>query len=261
MAPAHPEWPYRLVSLNASYHKEQEYIWFMGGDLIGFSDIRPFMKWRGGAWLLCTGGPLGWSHWMCLIIRNKNIYGIGVRIWTVSEILGLLWSGGGGAPWGVGGGWGGGGALWHPPAKLLINSYHIPQISEKSVTWLLRTRPNKIWVYFRIPLRGRSGSAVMNFETLLHNFISISITSQNFRTICQVVTENSSGQNFGEIIIIIRNAVKPISLPTSFGRLNYNQVSSIHCLRNGRYFKWAWSIDQKWSPCPSRVQTIWSLHL
>ena len=34
----------------------------------------------------------------------------------------------------------------------------------------------------------------MNFETLLHNFTSI---SPNFRTFCPVVIENSSGQNFG----------------------------------------------------------------
>ena len=34
----------RLVSLGASYHKEQEYIWLRGEDLTGFSDIRPFMK-------------------------------------------------------------------------------------------------------------------------------------------------------------------------------------------------------------------------
>ena len=30
----------RSVSLDASYHKEQEYIWFMGGDLNGLCDIR-----------------------------------------------------------------------------------------------------------------------------------------------------------------------------------------------------------------------------
>ena len=34
------------MSMDASYHKEQQCIklWFMGSDLNGFSDIRPFMK-------------------------------------------------------------------------------------------------------------------------------------------------------------------------------------------------------------------------
>ena len=36
---------------------------------------------------------------------------------------------------------------------------------------------------------------ILNFETLLHNFTSISIISPNYRTIRPVVTENSSGQN------------------------------------------------------------------
>ena len=36
----HPGDP-RSMSLGASYHKEQEYIWFMGGDLNGFCGIRP----------------------------------------------------------------------------------------------------------------------------------------------------------------------------------------------------------------------------
>ena len=34
----------RSMSLNAPYLKEQEYIWFMGGDLNGFRDITHFMK-------------------------------------------------------------------------------------------------------------------------------------------------------------------------------------------------------------------------
>ena len=37
----------RSVLLNASYHEKHEYIWFRGGDLNGFGDIKPFMKWRG----------------------------------------------------------------------------------------------------------------------------------------------------------------------------------------------------------------------
>ena len=32
------------MSLNAAYHKEQQYIWFMGGDLNSFRDKTYFMK-------------------------------------------------------------------------------------------------------------------------------------------------------------------------------------------------------------------------
>ena len=44
------------MSLNAPHHKEQEYIWFMSGDLIGFQDIIHFMKRAGGA---CPRGTQG----------------------------------------------------------------------------------------------------------------------------------------------------------------------------------------------------------
>ena len=40
-------------------------------------------------------------------------------------------------------------------------------------------------------------SDIWNFETLLHNFTSISNISPNFRTISPVVTEISSGQHLG----------------------------------------------------------------
>ena len=39
----HP-WDPWSMSLNAPHHKEQEYIWFMGGDLNGFRDIKHFVK-------------------------------------------------------------------------------------------------------------------------------------------------------------------------------------------------------------------------
>ena len=39
----HPGVP-RSMSLNAPYLKEQEYIWFMGGDLNSFHDIMHFIK-------------------------------------------------------------------------------------------------------------------------------------------------------------------------------------------------------------------------
>ena len=44
------------MSLNVPYHKEQEYIWFMGGDLNSFQDIMHFMKRAGGA---CPRGTQG----------------------------------------------------------------------------------------------------------------------------------------------------------------------------------------------------------
>ena len=34
----------RFMSLNVAYHKEQEYIWSMGGDLNGFQDNIHFTK-------------------------------------------------------------------------------------------------------------------------------------------------------------------------------------------------------------------------
>ena len=37
------------VSLDASYHKEQKYIWFKGGDLNGFWDISILWSEGGGA--------------------------------------------------------------------------------------------------------------------------------------------------------------------------------------------------------------------
>ena len=49
----------------------------------GFRDIRPLMK-RGG-WVFVVGGgghnPVGipsQCHWICLIIKHTNIYGLGV---------------------------------------------------------------------------------------------------------------------------------------------------------------------------------------
>ena len=44
-----------LVSLDASDHKEHEYVWFGGGDMNGIWDTRSLMKWR--EW----GMPLGGS--------------------------------------------------------------------------------------------------------------------------------------------------------------------------------------------------------
>ena len=43
-APVEPLWDPWSMSFNAPHHKEQEYIWFMGGDLNGFRDIKHFVK-------------------------------------------------------------------------------------------------------------------------------------------------------------------------------------------------------------------------
>ena len=41
-------------------------------------------------------------------------------------------------------------------------------------------------------------SDILSLETLLHKFTPTATVSQTVRTICSVVTENSSGQNLGE---------------------------------------------------------------
>ena len=43
-----PGWTSWSVLLNVSYHKEYDYLWFRGGDLNGFRDIKTFMKLMGG---------------------------------------------------------------------------------------------------------------------------------------------------------------------------------------------------------------------
>ena len=35
---------FRSVLMSEFYHKEYHYIWFRGGDLNGFRDIKPFIK-------------------------------------------------------------------------------------------------------------------------------------------------------------------------------------------------------------------------
>ena len=77
----HPGVP-RSMSLYAHYHKEQEYIWFMGGDLNGFSRFYAFNEMKGvGHAPRDPPTPPGSQdpcHLMRLIIRIKNIYGLGV---------------------------------------------------------------------------------------------------------------------------------------------------------------------------------------
>ena len=43
-APRGPPWDPWSMSLNAPHHKEQEYTWFMGGELNSFHDIKHFVK-------------------------------------------------------------------------------------------------------------------------------------------------------------------------------------------------------------------------
>ena len=83
------------MALDASYHKEQHYIWLYGLELgiCTVSEIQGLLLTRGvGAYpqqipSLC--------HWMHLIIRNNNIYGLGLGISTVFEICLLLTGRGG----------------------------------------------------------------------------------------------------------------------------------------------------------------------
>ena len=44
------------VLLNASYHKKYEYVWFMGGGLYSFQDIKPFMNLKGWGMPVHTRG-------------------------------------------------------------------------------------------------------------------------------------------------------------------------------------------------------------
>ena len=54
-APGGPPWDPWSMPLNAACHKEQKYIWFIGGDLNSFQDITFYeMKGVGHA----PGGPL-----------------------------------------------------------------------------------------------------------------------------------------------------------------------------------------------------------
>ena len=41
---AYPPGDPRSMSLNVYDHKEQQYIWFRGGDLNGFLDIKPYIN-------------------------------------------------------------------------------------------------------------------------------------------------------------------------------------------------------------------------
>ena len=55
----HTPWGPKSVSLNASYHKEQQYIWFRGGVPNGFPDIKIYMDWS--EWGIPLGYPISVS--------------------------------------------------------------------------------------------------------------------------------------------------------------------------------------------------------
>ena len=156
---------------------------------------------------------------LLFIMRNMNIYGLGVGIWMVSEIWGRPW---------VSLGF----QILNYLAKLYINFYHIkkfqnnpsakfrqfwarlgasflvqhfefwnscttshrylpyPQISEQSVQWLVRNILEKFGWFWARPW---ASLRVRHFEIVLHNFTSISTISSNFRTIHLMVNENSFG--------------------------------------------------------------------
>ena len=72
------------MSLDASNHKEHKYILLYivkgwGYESVFFLDIRSLMKWGGEGGHAPVGIP-SQCHWICLIIRNTNIYGLGVGI-------------------------------------------------------------------------------------------------------------------------------------------------------------------------------------
>ena len=70
------------MSLNAACHKEQQYIWFMGGNLNSFRDITHFIKWR--EWGMPPGGPLWdpWSMWLNAPHHKEQEY-----IWFIGGYL------------------------------------------------------------------------------------------------------------------------------------------------------------------------------
>ena len=75
------------------------------------------------------------------------------------------------------------------------------KISEQSVQWLLRNRPEKMGGFLHAQ-GGDYKSTILNFETVLHNLISISIIFPNFKAIRQVVTEKLFGKNWAAERII-----------------------------------------------------------
>jgi hypothetical protein len=72
------------IPLNSPWHREQEYIWIMGGDLNSLHDIRvPCVRFKGN-----ETTPYGHDLYTnrCYFTQKENIYGFGMRISTVFQI-------------------------------------------------------------------------------------------------------------------------------------------------------------------------------
>ena len=131
---------FRLVLLNASYHKKHDYIWF---NLNGFWDIRTSRKVRAPAWLRV------WDFKFQTFLQNLlSVFIISKKITTI--------------PWVVS-----------------------KQKSRQNLDGFGHARGPAL------------ESNILNFETLMHKFTSLSTLSLYFRTIRPVVTENSPSQNLG----------------------------------------------------------------
>ena len=74
--------------------------------------------------------------------------------------------------------------------KTICQYLSCPKNAEKSFLWckIVQTKFWWFWVHPQASLRDR------HFETLLHNFSNIPAIFQNFRTISQVVAQNTSGK-------------------------------------------------------------------
>ena len=126
----------RSVPLDASYHKEQKYILFRGGDLNGVWDIRPHSLYEH---VNAQRGPfetfLDNFISISIIFPNSPSSGYWELVRTkFGWISACLWA-----------------TLWicnfefWNPLETLYPYLSCPQISELSILWLLRTHSDKIW--------------------------------------------------------------------------------------------------------------------
>ena len=75
--------------------------------------------------------------------------------------------------------------------KTIYQYLSYQNISKQSLLWLVRNRSGQNFGGFGHVRMPALESGILNCETLLYNFTSISTISQNLRTICPVVTETS----------------------------------------------------------------------
>ena len=135
----------------------------------------------------CVGhspGDHGRCHWMHVMIRNKNICGLGLRIWTVSEILGFFMK------------WMGRGMPVNNPRGPRSVSLDASYPTKQEYMW---TRVG-IWkVSVILGLLWSDGVWACSRRSLWNPLANLlSIISQTFTANRPVVTENSSRQNVGE---------------------------------------------------------------